>query len=49
MGGAAVIVDPAHAPIDAREGTRTLRLSVAGGLTQFGAYVEELAAGGVVF
>ncbi len=36
-------VDPSLAPVDNREGIRTLRLSVAGGLTQFGAYVETLA------
>ncbi|OZA10979.1 MAG: hypothetical protein B7Y02_09565 [Rhodobacterales bacterium 17-64-5] len=45
MGGAAMIVDPGLAPVENRDGVSTLRLSVAGGLTQFGAYVETLAAG----
>jgi uncharacterized cupin superfamily protein len=39
-----MIVDPSLAPEENREGVSTLRLSVAGGLTQFGAYVKTLAA-----
>ncbi len=38
-----MIVDPARAPISQEDGLETLHLSVAGGLTQFGAYVETLA------
>jgi uncharacterized cupin superfamily protein len=40
-----VIVDPATAPARGENGLHTLRLSVAGGLTQFGAYLDTLAPG----
>lgn len=40
-----MIVDPATAPVSGEGGVSTLHLSVAGGLTQFGAYVETLAPG----
>ncbi|MGV8949834.1 MAG: cupin domain-containing protein [Cypionkella sp.] len=40
-----MIVDPAHAPHSSRDGVETLHLSTAGGLTQFGAYIETLAQG----
>jgi uncharacterized cupin superfamily protein len=39
-----MIVDPSLAPEENREAVSTLRLSIAGGLTQFGAYVKTLAA-----
>jgi uncharacterized cupin superfamily protein len=42
-----MIVDPECAPTSAGDrGLETLRLSVAGGLTQFGAYIATLAPGG---
>lgn len=37
-----MIVNPAAAPISSQSGVETLHLSVAGGLTQFGAYTETL-------
>ncbi|GLS87565.1 hypothetical protein GCM10010873_25390 [Cypionkella aquatica] len=40
-----MIVDPNLAPVDRRDGVETLQLSTAGGLTQFGAYIEVLAPG----
>jgi uncharacterized cupin superfamily protein len=40
-----MIVDPASAPVSGEEGLSTLHLSVAGGLTQFGAYLDTLAPG----
>ncbi len=40
-----MIVDPATAPVSGDEGFRTLHLSAAGGLTQFGAYLDTLAPG----
>lgn len=40
-----MIVDPASAPISGEGGRRTLHLSVAGGLTQFGAYLDTLEPG----
>lgn len=40
-----MIVDPAHAPTSGDKGLRTLHLSVAGGLTQFGAYLDTLDPG----
>ena len=40
-----MIVDAKLAPVDSRDGVSTLRLSVAGGLTQFGAYIETLTPG----
>lgn len=40
-----MIVNPDLAPRGSNEGVDTLLLSVAGGLTQFGAYVETLAQG----
>lgn len=40
-----MIVDPALAPISGEHGLRSLRLSVAGRLTQFGAHLETLAPG----
>ena len=39
-------VDPALAPSNARNGCATRQLSVAGGITQFGAYVDTLQPGG---
>ena len=45
MEGSAVRVDPALAPLHRQDGSETLHLSDAGGLTQFGAYVEVLAPG----
>lgn len=41
-----MIVDPALAPISGEKGLRTLHLSVAGGLNQFGAYLDTLDPGG---
>ena len=38
-------VDPAQAPVSGENGVSTQHLSVAGGLTQFGAYIETLAPG----
>ena len=38
-------VDPAQAPVSGENGVSTQHLSVAGGLTQFGAYVETLVPG----
>ncbi|WP_216842446.1 cupin domain-containing protein [Tabrizicola piscis] len=40
-----MIVDVANAPSSARAGLHTLHLSAAGGLTQFGAYLETLDPG----
>ncbi len=40
-----MIVDPASAPTSGDKGLRTLHLSVAGGLTQFGAYLDTLDPG----
>ena len=40
-----MIVDPATAPISGDQGLHTLHLSVAGGLTQFGAYLDTLDPG----
>ncbi|MCB6179253.1 cupin domain-containing protein [Rhodobacter sp. Har01] len=40
-----MIVDPATAPTSQDHGLHTLHLSVAGGLTQFGAYLDTLAPG----
>ncbi len=38
-----MIVDPATAPTSGEQGLQTLHLSVAGGLTKFGAYLDTLA------
>lgn len=40
-----MIVDPTQAPVSGAEGLHTLHLSVAGGLTQFGAYLDTLDPG----
>ena len=40
-----MIVDPGRAPVSGKGGVQTRRLSVAGGLTQFGAYEETLQPG----
>lgn len=40
-----MIVDPASAPTSGENGLSTLHLSVAGGLTQFGAYLDTLDPG----
>ena len=40
-----MIVDPATAPTSADKGLHTLHLSAAGGLTQFGAYLDRLDPG----
>ena len=40
-----MIVDPALAPVSGDKGLHTLHLSVAGGLTQFGAYLDTLEPG----
>lgn len=40
-----MIVDPTRAPVSEHKGLSTLHLSVAGGLTQFGAYVDRLEPG----
>jgi uncharacterized cupin superfamily protein len=40
-----VIVDPATAPTSGANGLSTLHLSVAGGLTQFGVYLDTLEPG----
>ncbi len=40
-----MIVDPATAPVSGEGGVSTLHLSVAGGITQFGAYVDTLQPG----
>ncbi|MBA3908320.1 MAG: hypothetical protein C0524_00250 [Rhodobacter sp.] len=40
-----MIVDSASAPVSGENGLATLQLSGAGGLTQFGAYLETLAPG----
>lgn len=40
-----MIVDPALAPTSGQKGFHTLHLSVAGGLTQFGAYLDTLDPG----
>ena len=40
-----MIVDPSTAPRSEDSGLQTLHLSVAGGLTQFGAFTETLMPG----
>ncbi|WP_374392468.1 cupin domain-containing protein [Tabrizicola sp.] len=40
-----MIVDPANAPVSGEKGLHTLHLSTAGGLTQFGAYLDTLDPG----
>lgn len=40
-----MIVDPAGAPVSGEKGLTTLHLSQAGGITQFGAYLDTLAPG----
>lgn len=40
-----MIVDPSRAPVSQAHGLTTLHLSVAGGLTQFGAYLDTLDPG----
>jgi uncharacterized cupin superfamily protein len=40
-----MIVDPASAPVSGENGLHTLHLSVAGGLTQVGAYIDTLQPG----
>jgi uncharacterized cupin superfamily protein len=40
-----MIVDPATAPVSGEKGLRTLHLSVAGGIRQFGAYLDTLDPG----
>ena len=40
-----MIVDPANAPSSSEKGLHTLHLSVAGGITQFGAYLDTLDPG----
>ncbi|NJM81855.1 MAG: cupin domain-containing protein [Tabrizicola sp.] len=40
-----MIVDPSGAPASGQNGLTTLHLSVAGGLTQFGAYLDTLQPG----
>lgn len=40
-----MIVDPATAPARGEKGLHTLQLSVAGGITQFGAYLDRLDPG----
>lgn len=40
-----MIVDPATAPVSGEKGLSTLHLSVAGGITQFGAYLDTLDPG----
>jgi len=40
-----MIVDPASAPVSGEKGFQTLHLSVAGGITQFGAYLDTLDPG----
>jgi uncharacterized cupin superfamily protein len=40
-----MIVDPAKTPTSGEKGFQTLHLSVAGGLTQFGAYLDTLDPG----
>jgi uncharacterized cupin superfamily protein len=40
-----MIVDPATAPVTERDGLTTLHLSDAGGLTQFGAFIDTLQPG----
>ncbi len=40
-----MIVDPAAAPVSGDNGMHTLHLSVAGGVTQFGAYIDTLQPG----
>lgn len=40
-----MIVNPSSAPVSGERGLRTLHLSEAGGLTQFGAYLDTLAPG----
>jgi uncharacterized cupin superfamily protein len=38
-------VDPANAPVSGEQGLHTLHLSVAGGIRQFGAYIDTLGPG----
>ena len=40
-----MIIDPAAAPVSGENGLSTLHLSVAGGITQFGAYIDTLDPG----
>ena len=40
-----MIVDPATAPASGEKGLHSLHLSVAGGITQFGAYLDTLDPG----
>jgi uncharacterized cupin superfamily protein len=40
-----MIVDPRAAPVSGENGLATLHLSVAGGITQFGAYIDTLQPG----
>lgn len=40
-----MIIDPANAPVSGEAGLSTLHLSVAGGITQFGAYIDTLQPG----
>jgi uncharacterized cupin superfamily protein len=40
-----MIIDPASAPLSTEKGMSTLHLSVAGGLSQFGAYLDTLEPG----
>jgi uncharacterized cupin superfamily protein len=40
-----MIVDPASAPVSGESGLHTLHLSVAGGIAQFGAYLDTLEPG----
>lgn len=40
-----MIIDPATAPTSGEKGFHTLHLSAAGGITQFGAYLDTLAPG----
>lgn len=40
-----MIIDPAHAPVCDVNGMQTVRLSQAGGISQFGAYIETLSPG----
>ncbi|MEY4304051.1 MAG: hypothetical protein RIT52_226, partial [Pseudomonadota bacterium] len=38
-------IDPSHVPVSGAKGLHTQHLSVAGGLRQFGAYVDRLDPG----
>lgn len=40
-----MIIDPANAPVSGEAGLSTLHLSVAGGITQFGTYIDTLQPG----